>query len=464
MGKKPANMEKPSIQFQSKRKERIAYAIYSLGQMCLYVFLYMFLQLYLTDIGVSPAAVGVIFILARVWDAINDPLFGIIVDKCKLKTGKYLPWLRLSAFLTPILTAALFAIPADLSANEKTVLAGVLYTIWGMSYTICDVPYFSLVTAMSDNLIERNRIIANGRMLTSLGAMVVVVTVPLIYTDIGWMATGVIISAAGLITLLPLGFTVKERYRSGTKFPAIPMLALSVAKNKYLLIFCMAFILSGLTNAAGSIGSYFAIHCLGGPEMMSVMSLASIVPSMVSIALVPVLSKKIDKFFLYMGSLALTIIISIPMYFIGYQNVVLCMILIAVRTIVSTISSGSIMAMFILDCTEYGRYKSGVDATAVSVSLQTFTNKVYVAITGGIGMFILGFSGFVSGAEAVQPQRAIDMLWIMMSILPVIGQILSFILLLLGYKLRDRDVQLMVQVNNGQISKADAESLLSRAY
>ena len=451
--------------YKTKRRERVSYALYSLGQINVYIFMYMFLQIFLTDLGIPVAVVGTIFLVARIWDAVNDPMFGIIVDKSRFKAGKYLPWLRVSSFLIPAFTIALFAIPADMSITAKITAAAVLYVVWGMSYTVCDVPYFSVTTAMMDNLDERNRIIANGRMLTAAGPLLVGTIVPLVYPKIGWFATGAIIALFSLVTMVPLGFIAKERNRSKSdEFPAMKELILSVVKNKYLLVFCAAFIVSGLTNASVAVSGYFATYVLGGPQMMSVIFLASIVPTMAAIGLVPTLSKWIDKFYLYMGSLGLTVLLSVPMYFVGYQNLTVFIIFMAVRNAVGSISAGTIMSMFILDCSEYSRFKTGTDATASSLSLQTFTNKLFVAVSGGVGMFILGIVGFVSGDQAVQPQAVLDMLWIMMSILPVVGQIVSFFMLLFGYRLRDKDVQIMARANRGLITREEASAQLSRKY
>jgi sugar (glycoside-pentoside-hexuronide) transporter len=448
--------------YQTTAKERFFYCVYSFGQMSVYVVLYLYLQVFLTDIGLSAGAVGTIFLVSRVWDAINDPLFGVLVDKVRLKRGKYTPWIQLSSFLIPVFTMALFLIPAGLPLAGKTALALVLYLLWDTSYTICDVPYFSVVTTMTSNLSERNRIIASSRIFTSLGSGVAAIAVPLIYPRIGWQFTVLALSALALLAMVPLGFAAQERGRAlNQEAPSLKDLIKTVAGNKNLLVFCGAVVVANLTNYTGAVGGYFAIHNLGGPEMMSVLSLVSMIPGLVVIGLVPALSRKMDKFHLFLWSLGLTVLLSVPIYIVGYSNVIVFMALFTVRSIVSTISGGMLSSMFILDCTEYGKFKTGKDATAASVSVQTFTTKLFVATSSAMGMFILGYAGFVSGDGAVQPQSAVDMLWRMVSILPVIGQVLSFFILLVGYKLRQRDVELMARANAGEISRREALRALS---
>ena len=80
----------------------------------------------MTDVGISAITVGVIFMVAKVWDAVNDPLFGILVDKVNLRSGKYIPWLRAAAILVPLSTVFLFAVP-----NSVPTAVQVIWTAGG---------------------------------------------------------------------------------------------------------------------------------------------------------------------------------------------------------------------------------------------------------------------------------------------------------------------------------------------
>ena len=95
---------------------QISYAAYFAGQICFYSLIGMYVSTFMTDIGISLAAVGLILVLARVWDAINDPIFGVIVDKTKWKSGrKYLPWIKISTGLITAFTIAIFVCPASMA-------------------------------------------------------------------------------------------------------------------------------------------------------------------------------------------------------------------------------------------------------------------------------------------------------------------------------------------------------------
>ncbi|MDR1108413.1 MAG: glycoside-pentoside-hexuronide (GPH):cation symporter [Spirochaetaceae bacterium] len=450
--------------YETNKKERFSYGIYFFGQLIVYVIVLSFLQIFLTDIGIPATAVAAVFLIAKIWDAINDPLFGIIVNRVNFKKGKYKPWLKISAFIIPVCTTALFAIPAGLSVGLKIALASVLYIAWDLSYTLCDIPVFSVVTAMTNNVRERTSVIARGRVLMFVGALAAGIVVPILYPVIGWFGAAAILSLIALGAMVPLGYAAKERHRppAGAENPSIKELILTVAQNKYLLLMVMSFIIANMTNTGVAVSGYFAIYCLGGPQIMSLLSLLGTIPVMVLSALIPALTKKMDKFTLLLIVTGGAVLFSVLLFLTGYANLPLFLVINTLRGLCIALP-GTLMPMFILDCAEYGQYKTGKNSTALAVSLQTFAAKVYGALAGAIGMFILGLSGFASGANAVQPPGVIRAIWLLISIAPISGLLIGFIMLFMGYKLRDRDIQIMARVNQGDLSREEAEKLLSPA-
>jgi probable glucitol transport protein GutA len=451
--------------YETAKKERVSYAVYFIGQLASFSIVGAFLQIYLTDIGISAAAVALIFLTAKVWDAVNDPLFGIIVNRANFKKGKYKPWLKVSAITIPFCTLACFAIPAGAGSGLKFALALISYLSWDLNYTLCDIPVFSVVSTMTNNIWERTKILTYGRVVMFIGALLASASVPVLYPAIGWFNTAAILSLVALAAMMPLGHMAKERHRppAESEAPSIKELILAVARNKYLLLLVISFIFSNLTNAGGVVGGYFAIYCLGSPQIMSVIYILYLVPAMILSAFVPALTKRIDKFTLIPITLGGAILLSLLLFLAGYANLPLYLAIFALRT-VCIILPGILIPLFVLDCAEYGQYKTGRNSTALAVSLQTFATKVQGALSGAIGMFILGLSGFVSGADAVQPPAVINTMWLLVSLAPIIGLLIAFILLVTGYKLRDKDIQLMARVNQGELSREEAEKLLSPAF
>jgi sugar (glycoside-pentoside-hexuronide) transporter len=448
---------------ETKRRERLSYYAFSFGQIIFYMIMTSYLQIFMTDISIPATAVGAILLIARIWDAVNDPMFGVIVSKSKFKGGKYKPWLKLSPILIFLFTVLLFAIPQGLSTNAKTALAAALYIFWGMSYTLCDVPYFSIVTTMSSDISERNHVISRAKLFTMIGSALAVLLIPLIYPIIGWAVTIAIFSVVALAFMLPLSRVANERHRSADDAPTLKAIFTSVARNKCLLIFCLSFIVGNITNTILIINGYFAIYCLGGPQMIPLITLVPMAFAGVFVGFVPAIIKRVDKFNVYLITLVVSIVMSVIMYFVGYSSLFVYLVLATVRAVAFSFSSNFI-TLFIVDCAEYGLYRTGENITAVTISLQTFTVKTLSALAAALTMFILGYVGFVDGAGMAQHAIVIDTIWTLTSIFPAIGMVFSFFVLLFGYKLRDQDVQIMAEVNTGKLDRRQAEEMLSKKY
>jgi Na+/melibiose symporter-like transporter len=174
-----------------------------------------------------------------------------------------------------------------------------------------------------------------------------------------------------------------------------------------------------------------------------------------------------------MFGMAVAIVTSVIIYFVGYEGVRFIPFLILSFIRGAGFSCTTVMSyMFAADCIEYGTYKSGKRAEGITFSIQTFTTKMTGAISGFIAMGLLGwFFNYRSAyyvdnvlTSPVQPQSAADGIWFMYSIFPAIGAVIAFVLLLFLYKLRDKDVQIMANVNSGDISREEGESLLNEKY
>ena len=462
--KKGDETMKKNDTFMTTRGERTSYGVYFFGQLVLFMLVTSFLQLFLTDMGVPALVVGGIFIAAKIWDAVNDPLFGVIVDKTHLKGGKYKPWVKLSTFLIPLTTLFMFALPSGASIQVKSIWAAFSYMLWDTAYTMCDVPIFAIATAMTNQVNERNTLYALNRFFCMLGGLAVSILVPMLYPRIGWLPAAAIMCLMALATMLPIGFVAKERVNvEEENSPTLKELANYLIKNKYLLVFNGAFILYAFTNTTSAVQNYFAINGLGGSEWITALALTMSLPMLAVALLVPKFIKRVDKFKLYMIAMGTTIVLSIIMFFLGYSNTVVFFVMAALRS-VSNSMSGVILVMCTADCAEYGHFKSGRRAQGIAFSIQTFTAKISGAVASAVCMFILGLVGFKSGIDVVQSTQTVEVIWFLYSAAPAIAGSLSFVLLLLFYKLNDHDVQIMARCNQGEITREEAEGQLLRKY
>jgi probable glucitol transport protein GutA len=443
------------------RGERLGYGAYFGGQNIFYMLVFLFLVTFLTDVGIPAGTVAGILLAVKVWDAVNDPIFGGIVDKVRLKGGKFRPWLRISVALVPPITILLFALPAHIPLAAKVAWAVVAYLLWDTAYTICDVPVFGLVTTMTANIAERTRLISYGRLAAGIATGIVGIAVPIAHSRIGWAPLVVGLSILGAILMGLLAVTARERVepREAATSVGLKELGQFLAGNKYLWIFFAAMVVNQALGVSNALNLYMARHILGGEDMMVPFALIAGVAGVLVAFMTPALIRHADKYWWYVGSLTAGAVLSIAFYFVGYANFTLFVIGFTVRAFVTALP-GVLMFMFTPDCLEYGMYENGIPAAGMSFALQTFTVKLAAALAAALAAVSLAAIGFVEGENAVQPPGFADRLWLVYLVIPSVGALLS-LPILWRYKLRDKIVQVMADYNAGRIERAEAEARIA---
>jgi sugar (glycoside-pentoside-hexuronide) transporter len=449
--------------FSSSVGERVSYGSYFLGQNIFYILVLTYLIVYFTDMGIPAATVALIALIVKVWDAVNDPIFGGIVDRVRFKKGKFVPWLRISLVAIPVATVFLFAIQPGMPLGLKIFWAAFGYILWDMAYTVCDVPIFGLVTTITANLQERTVFISIGRVLAVFAAILISVLIGGVRQALGgWFGTTVVLSIVGLITMIPICFTARERIAppAANKEAGLKEILGYVVKNKYLLIFYSAMIISrGLFIDQGLV-MYVIRYNLGNEAYIMLITIINIVPMMLASGFVPAITKRLDKFTLYFWSFVVYVVIGVIAFFVGYQSVPAYLAMLALRALPAGIING-LAFFFTPDIVEYGNYKLGINAPGISFSIQTFSTKLMAALSTAAAAAALGFIGFVSGEGAAQPAGFAGQLWAINCWIPIAACLISLPVLRL-YKLRDKYVKIMTDCNTGVISREQAELELAR--
>ncbi|MDR3276975.1 MAG: MFS transporter [Treponema sp.] len=445
--------------YETSRGERTVFGVYGIGLNIFFVLVNTFLQqYYLINAAVPAELVAVIFFIVKIWDGLNDPMFGVIVDRARLKGGKYLPWMRLSTFTLPLMVCLLFLVPVNMPVWVKGAWLLLGYMLTDAASTMTEVPYFAITTAMTGNPRERAQIIGTSRIIGTLPAFVVLF-IPSLYAAIGWHLTVAIFAVFSMLTMLPGCFMLKERYSSRSEgVPELKDILRYLKSNKYLLLFFGSAILYGLANTSGGVTTLFAIYNLGGDEQITPLLIISFIPSILAIVAVKALINKFDKLHILLFTHLVTVITSALLYVTGWGNFALFAVLVALRGF----STGAHTALFFLftpDFVEYGAYKTGVHAEGAAFSIQSFASKCINAISSASALLILGAFGFVEGS-ATQSAGVQEGIWLLFALVPVIGSLMQTGLLLGFYKLRDKQVAIMAQANHGEISRETAEGLL----
>lgn len=430
--------------FVTTQSERLAYSGYFIGQNLIYFLVYQFLMLFYTDVvGITAGAVGTLFLIARIFDAVNDPIMGILVDKTNLKSGKFIPWIKLVIFLMPLATFLLFIKIGDGGTNSL-IYAYVTYIIWGILYTISDVPIFALATVMTSYSNERVTLISMGRIGAGIGALIISLFFMSLIAILDWTITVLILTIVAFIFMIPLRFLACERYVYEQKeVLSFKKILKFVKNNKYLLIFYTAVMIASLTNTATVSLNYFAIYNLGNESYISTLTVANMIPMLLVPFLLPSLIRRYGKKNIFILTFIITIIASLIFYFVGYSNI----LLVHIFTMIKGIAQVPIfmIGLFTVDCIEYGTYTTGERAEGVSFSLQTFTAKLSAAIARAISGFVLQQAGYEAGV--LQSAQTLDGIWNMYVLYPIFGALIAIIIMWKYYDLSEKQVDEMILLN-----------------
>ena len=463
-------------EYMTTSKERLSYWTYFVGQNVYYNITAAFISTYLAMQGIDLGKVAIVLLIVKIWDAVNDPIFGYIFDKVKFKSGqKSLPWLRIAVALIPIVTIFLFAIPGGMSELGKLIWFGVAYILWDTVYTLTDVPAYAMLNTMTDSLQERNTLLSVNRVFSGAGVLLYGIAVPMLVARMNTTLAIAIVSIVSAITMIPLCLNCKERnYKpeeEDENFSPKQMLKY-LGKNKYLLTYYGGYMATDALKTANAVLLFASFYLFNSVEFSVILNILNMVPGVFAAMAMPFLLKKFDKMKLLFWCNIVNIALGLLIYFTGYDNRTLFLVLTCIRTVPMSIV-GILAFMFTPDCAEYGQFKTGINAKGITFAIQTFSVKITGAVSSALALALLGlFSWITVEAESFeqlaamnvqQSDAALNGLWIVFALVPVIGMIISTFFYL-AYKLNDKDVQIMAKCNSGEITREEAEAQLSRKY
>ena len=388
--------------------EKIGYGIGAVGLDLSYGLFYSFLSYYLSSVlGLKEAFLLLLTPIARIWDGINDPMMGTIVDSTRTKMGKYRPWILIGAVCNAVVLFLLFT-SFGMSGTKLYIYIGVMYILWGMTNTMADIPYWSMVPSFTSDPKDRNLVSTVARTFSGLGQGIITIATPIILpllssgmtTDKGYSASGFSrwsgICAVLLVLFSFICVTVtKEKhvvYGNNTKFSLKKIFSV-IAHNDQLIVF-MAFAM--LSNAGWYLTSgtavYYFSDALGKPTAQSMFSTIGAVGSVAGLLVIPILSKWFSKDKIYKISLVATII--------GYALMLLFGPILKITMALNIsyiISSTGIASMFVgqtiflADIVDYGEYKTGERNESITFSMKGFLQKMAytiqtIVLFGGLGL------------------------------------------------------------------------------
>lgn len=417
-----------------KTSETLSFSFSAFGRSMIYTLMSTFLLIFYTDaMGLRPVHAGAIIVAARIFDAANDPVMGIIADKTKTKFGKLRPYLLFSPFLIMISTAALFFVP-DFGYGGRLAYSAITYILWGICFTIQDVPFWGLSAVVSPLENERNRFISTARIFSTIGGIVPTLLVPVLRNGLGntkgYFISGLIFAVFGSMISLLAFFGTKERVVEEKEKVSASEIVSAYIKNKPLLLLIAASILGSAMLMAQTSGSYLATYLIKDSGVIpkgtvqTAMTVAIGAGMMIAMVLMPVLRKKMSLKAIYISSALFGAFVHIVMYFVGYSNFYLFLAVLAVAGLPLGIFNVITYAM-VADSVDYLEWKTGRRSEGVCFASQTFISKLTAGISTLITSFVLEAVHFVQPVNDVpvldQPEPVFKGMFFMVTVLPAIS-------------------------------------------
>ena len=365
--------------------------------------------------GLTPAAVALLLLVAKVWDGINDPMMGVLMDKSYKKVGGYRTYIVLGTVLLVIFTILTFTVPG-LGGTGKLVYAYVTYIGLGMSYTVMNVPYGALPSRMTDNPKRLNQMFASSMWAGALGSTVLgMCTLPLVLMlgngvqEAGYQKTAIVYAVLALILILITVKICKENKdiarakeilaeQSGSDGMTILGFLKSVFKNRNLLcVFSYMFLAMFSQIGRATTAFYYYMYCVGNTALASVlMSLSSLV-SLVLIPFVPALIGKFGKKKVVIVSQLIQVIGLILMFVGPYTNIPYTIF----ANIVYGLGGGysSCVGAMIVDALDDYEVKTGVRNDGIAFALNGLMTKISSAIAGSVILMVMAFFGYTNGSD-----------------------------------------------------------------
>ncbi len=463
--------------WQTTNKERKSYYIYFTGQNMIYTLVTTILTTALLFQGIDVEKAAGITLLIKIWDAVNDAIFGCIFDKVRFRSGKkFMPWLKISLIAIPVSTVLLFSMPKNGSEAFKLAWYAITYILWDTAYTLCDVPIYGMVTAMTERLDERTALQSYKSIWGGVGSGLSTILATLLAGEgigFSYSTVSIIIAVVALITMSFICKNGVERCggEQDETFTVRKMFKYLFSNKNLLIYYGGIFFYSG-ANITGLMTLVVSFYLFNSSLFSLIVMALSAVPALIFSLLVPKMVARFDKMKIFIFCGIITIALSVVMWLLGYSNTWLIVALYVIRAVPQSIM-GVMMFMFTPDCAEYGKFKSGIEAKGITFSIQTFMTKLTGAIASALYLFLLGVIKWkdVSAAEnfdqlkelgITQTPETLDGLWFLFIMVPAIGVALGC-LCWAFYKLRDHDVQLMTDANNGKITREEAlEKLINK--
>lgn len=415
-------------------------------------------------LGADIAIVGILILVAKIVSAVFDPVVGRLIDRSNSKRGKFKSMILYSIVPLLVMSAVIFIdVPFKSNRMITYVWIFVTYLIWSLAMTLGDVPSQGIASVLTPNPTERTNVVSISNTFKQIGFSACVVIVPIVClivpggsqvfgfegeTDtpmIGgeyfWTAVLTAVLGCFLFALIPMLNKERVPYVSGEKTTTKDMLR-ALKNNKPLMLVIISYFLGFGRQMAMGIQVQAANVLLGSQNLVAVLGIVTAIGSMVSMAICPVLIKKMGEKKVYLVMSIYGFVASVLSFVVGYlwfrnpENTVL-MILFYLFLFLIGLQFGAVTLMPMImtaDCVDYYEYETGKRMEGAAYSVLTLTIKVCLALGTALGLVFVQFSGYsetvaqiTAGAASGFDVKTKDIIFFAYTVMPGILALLSTI-------------------------------------
>ncbi len=429
-------------------KEKASYGLGAVGKDMVYMLSASYILYYYQDIlGVSAITMGIILLIARVFDAFNDPIMGIIVAKTRTRFGRFRPWLMIGTITNAIILYFMFAAPPSLDSKGLVAYAAITYILWGITYTMMDIPYWSMIPAFTEGGTEREGLTTLARSCAGVGSAIITVITMICVHALGgdneragfrWFALIVAIIFVIAITLTCT--TIREKSTVNVDSPSVSQMFKALLSNDQAMVVVITIV---LINCALYITSnlliYFFKYDFGGDTWYNSYTLFNTFGGAIQIL-------SMMLFFPFMRKVLTTTQVfftGMTMAITGYATLLVLMIC-NINNILVLFIPGFLVftafglltvltTVFLANTVDYGELKNSRRDESVIFSMQTFVVKLASGVSALIASICLSVFNISDNADNVVASASFTSvlgLRMTMTLLPIVG----FVIALLVFK------------------------------
>ena len=436
-------------------KDKIGYTLGDLGCCCTEQFRAMFLTVFYTLVlKINPIHVGTILLITKIWDAINDPIIGAIIDARKAKAGKkFIPWMRAFSIPCAILMCIGFLNVSNWDYGFKLAYVLITYVLYESMYTCVNVPFGSLSSVMTDDTNHRTDLSRYRSLGGTIFMTVIVIVGPLfLYKDNQPVASNFLLLAiiCACISVFCIQVTCvwcKERVEipdvEREKINYFQVLK-NISKNRALLGVIIASLVGMIAaSVVNGLNTYLFKDYFGNVKLMSISGMLSTVYAIITFIGTKFVANKFGKKEWCMYGAGFAAIVYGVLFFLPIKNPIM---FIAINGICYIGASGFQILIWAMvnDSIDYQELKAGTRNESIVYSTYSFFRKIAAALSASLSSFILAFIGYNVNA-ATQTPEVISNLWKSYTGIYSLGYVIAILSLFFIYPLTKKKTEEMLQ-------------------